>query len=276
MRTFEVTRQPEHEGSDDFLILVDGQRIGGTYPGRCNVAQLVGWGRDDGGQSGENWISYGPRGLSCGHPTREAAEQAQVREYATDPGLFDRLFAMDRAERAAEAATRQAERDAEYERRAAERRRRRLGDDEPGPVTWTLPVLHALYADLDEVDAVIAWLEANGIEHVSSRHEARVEQRATRRVVVFEKVAWVYNGRGTDSTKTHVVTIVTDPPAIAAPPRPDMHAVFAEHWPSQFPLIDFGQSTACGKCTREAKASTADMMVPWPCAPVEKAIANGR
>ena len=121
MKTFEVSREPCYEGADslhggkrygpdEFLIFVDGQRIGGTYWCSYNPAASAGWGWADGGLPGESWASWGPHGLSCGHPTRQAAEQAQVREYATDPDRFDRLLAMDRAKREAEGAARQAER----------------------------------------------------------------------------------------------------------------------------------------------------------------------
>jgi hypothetical protein len=285
VKTFEATRKPRYEGydslhgtrrdaPDEFLVLVDGQEIGGTYWCQYNPAAGGVFGWDDGGLPGESWASWGPRGLSCGHPTREAAEDAQVREYVTDPDLFDRLSAMEQAEREAEAARRRAQEDAECERRAADRLRARLGDDEPGPVTWVLPAFFHLYAGPDETAAVGAWLAASGIEDISGKHEVRVEQRAARRVAVYEKHAWVYNGRGTDRTETHVVTIVTDPPALTTPARPDLHPVLAEHWPAQFPLIDFGFGIACGKCTREARAVTADQMVPWPCPVVEKAIAS--
>ncbi|GAA4931993.1 hypothetical protein HD597_012854 [Nonomuraea thailandensis] len=284
MRTFAVTRRPRYEGYDDlhgtaklapdeFLILIDGAEIGGTYWCSYNPAASAGWGSNDGGLPGESWASWGPRGLSCGHPTREAAEHAQVREYVTDPDGHDRQAAMARAEQQAEQARRQAEREAEDERREAERRRERLGDDEPGPTVWTLPSYHALYADADEVVAVADWLEANGIEDVSGQHEVRVEQRATRRAAVYEAPLWVWNGRSSTTTETRVVTLVTDPPTITAPDRPDLHEVFAEHWPARFPLIDFGLSIACAKCTRDAKATIAEQMAAWPCAVVEKAIA---
>jgi hypothetical protein len=288
VKTIEATRQPRYEGDDslhgsaryapdDFLILVDGLVVGGTYWCSYNPAVAVpGWGWDDGGIAGESWASWGPRGLSCGHPTREAAEQAQVREYATNPDLYDRRIAMEEAGREAAAARQQAQRDAEYERCEAARRRERLGDDEPGPVIWTLPAFHALYADMTEVNAVSAWIRANGLEHVSGRHEVRVEQRATRRVAVFEKPTAVWNGRSTESTETHVVTIVTDPPAVTTPARPDLHGLFAEHWPSWFPLIDFGQSVACGKCTQEVHATVSEKMVTWPCPTVEQAIGTPR
>jgi hypothetical protein len=286
VRTLEVTRAPRYEGCDslngskrdapdDFLILVDGQEIGSTYWCARNPAASVGWGWDDGGLPGESWASWGPRGLSCGHPTREAAEQAQAREYASDPDGYDRKIARGRETRAAEAARREAERQAEAEQRETERRRARLGDDEPGPAVWVLPAFHALYADLDEVRAVSAWFEANGLEGVTGTDQVRVEQRAGRRAAVYERPVWIYNGRSTKATETHVTTVTTDPPPLTAPDRPDLHPLFAEHWPSRFPLIDFGQTAACGKCTRDARATTADTMVPWPCPPAEKAIAAG-
>ena len=106
MNTFEVRRAWRYAGDEgataESLILVDGEKIGGAYRGVYNPAQLVGWGRDDGGKRGANWISWGPRGLSCGHRTRALAEQAQVREYAANPDLFDRLRALERAEREAD------------------------------------------------------------------------------------------------------------------------------------------------------------------------------
>jgi hypothetical protein len=107
MNTFKVRRTWRYAGYEggieDSLILVDGQQIGGAYRADGNPAQTVGWGWDDGGKRGACWISWGPRGLSCGHRSRAAAEQAQVREYAANPDLFDRLFATERAEREAEA-----------------------------------------------------------------------------------------------------------------------------------------------------------------------------
>jgi len=107
MRTFEVTRrwryEDDHGRNAESVILVDGQKIGGVYQGIYNPAQTVRWGTDDGGKRGLNWISYGPRGLSCGHRTRELAERAQVRQYAANPDLYDRYFAQERAEREAEA-----------------------------------------------------------------------------------------------------------------------------------------------------------------------------
>jgi hypothetical protein len=274
MKTFEVTRAWRYDGYEggieESLVLVDGQQIGGVYAGGYNPAQSIpGWGLDDGGESGENWISWGPRGLSCGHASREAAEIAQVREYAANPDLYDRLNAVDRDERAAEAAKREAEIKARYDAWEAERRRERLGDDEPGPVVWTLPAYHALYADLPEVTAVGEWAGANGAENVSAIHEVRVEQRATRRAIVFESPA-----SRQDGTETWVVTLKPEPPEITTPPRPDLHGLLDEHWPARFPLIDYGLSMACGKCTREAKATTEAQMVSWPCPVVASAISN--
>lgn len=99
-RSFKVTRVPQREGygrlhagnsreaPDPFLLLIDGRRVGGTYWCLYNPA-AYGFGRDDGGLRGRSWASWGPRGLSCGHPTREAAEQAQVDVYKTDPDGWD-------------------------------------------------------------------------------------------------------------------------------------------------------------------------------------------
>jgi hypothetical protein len=288
MRTFEVTRKPRYEGSDslhgskeyapdEFVILVDGEEIGGTYFGSYNVAQQVpGWGWDDGGKSGENWISYGPRGLSCGHRNREAAEQAQVREYAVNPDLSDRLRADERREREAEIARREAE-------WAEQDRRRRLGDDEPGPVIWTLPACHHLYAPVDEVRAVAAWLKENGIEDLSGWQDAHLEQRAARMALVYEaptafaSLARGFGARGhalVDATETHAAAVTTMPPQVTVPPRPDLRPVFDEHHPAKFPLIDFGFEIACAACTKAAKAVIAEQMVTWPCDAVEAAISS--
>jgi hypothetical protein len=128
VKTFEVTREPRYAGydslheteryaPDEFVLLVDGQRIGGTYWCSYNPAATVGWGCNDGGIEGASWASWGPRGLSCGHLTREAAEAAQVREYATDPDRYDRVLAAERAKRDDEAAARQAKNQAEREHR---------------------------------------------------------------------------------------------------------------------------------------------------------------
>ena len=110
-RRFEVTRVPEREGygilsvldpasghvPDPFLLLIDGRRVGGTYWCTYNPAPS-GFGRDDGGLPGRSWASWGPRGLSCGHPTRDAAEQAQVDVYKTDPDGWDMRLAGGHAE----------------------------------------------------------------------------------------------------------------------------------------------------------------------------------
>jgi hypothetical protein len=110
-RRFEVTRVPQREGygilsvlhensghvPDPFLLLIDGRRVGGTYWCAYNPAPS-GFGRDDGGLPDESWASWGPRGLSCGHPTRKAAEQAQVDVYKTDPDGWDMRLAGGHAE----------------------------------------------------------------------------------------------------------------------------------------------------------------------------------
>jgi hypothetical protein len=110
LRTGAVTRTWRYAGYEggieESLILVDGQQIGGVYPCSYNPAhQIEGWGHNDGDQTGESWASWGPRGYSFGHATREAAEQAQIREYFANPDLFDRVNAQDRAERAIERIT---------------------------------------------------------------------------------------------------------------------------------------------------------------------------
>lgn len=284
MKTFEVTRQPRYEdcdslhgtkrdAPDEFLIVVDGEEIGGTYLGTYNAAQQVpGWGWDDGGKSGENWISYGPRGLSCGHQSREAAEQAQVREYALNPDVSDRFRADERREREAKIAQREAE--------WAERdRSRRMGDDEPGPVVWALPACHALYAPQDEVSAVSAWLAENGVEDLNGWHDARLERRDTRMALVYEaETALAAVARmmqktvSFDATETRAATITTAPPEISTPPRPELRPVFEKHYPGQFPLIDFALNTVCVGCTQDAHATTPDQMVRWPCAVVTAAL----
>jgi hypothetical protein len=276
VRTFEVTRVAEREGCDslhgtattapdEFLILVDGQRIGGTYLGSRPLGDST---------YGDQWISYGPAGYSFGHDSREAAEQAQVREYATDPSGYDRHFAMARTRREAEAARQRAELEAGYRHHEAGRRCELLGDDDPGPAIWVLPAFHALYAASDEVQAVAAWLRANDVTDACADHEVRVEQRATRRVAVYQTPTLVLNGRASASTETRAVTITTGPPAIATLDRPDLHSLFAEHYPTRFPLIDGGFRSACGRCTSNAKATTTSQMVPWPCPVASRAIAN--
>lgn len=64
-----ITRRPEHDGHDDpatedYLILIDGNQLGGTY--HCP------------GPDGGRWASWGPAGLSMGHRGREDAERVQI------------------------------------------------------------------------------------------------------------------------------------------------------------------------------------------------------
>lgn len=73
----EVSREPQHEGfetlgegdqwGEEFYLLVNGWRVGGSY--FCSADYI---------QDGERWASWGPAGLSMGHPSREAAEGVQV------------------------------------------------------------------------------------------------------------------------------------------------------------------------------------------------------
>ena len=249
----------------DELILVDGFQIGGTYV--CT------------GETRDTWASYGPAGCSLRHPTRQAAIDVQVREYAIDPSLHDRIVADALAEEQAERARQGARLAEQREQRETERRRARLGDDEPGPTILTVPAYHALYADPDETLRVGQWLDAHGIAEASAIHEIRVEQRATRRVIVYEVPGRsCHTGRDTP-TETHVVSLTVDPPRIGTPARPDLHALLEEHWPTRFPLIDYGQSLACPRCTRSRRDLGAgegldDTLAAWPCAPVIEAIAN--
>lgn len=239
----------------DELILVDGWQIGGTY--HCA----------DG-----TWASYGPAGLSRHHDSRQVATDVQVNAYRLDPDGYERLCDEQLAEEAAEAARREAEDQAEQDRLAAERRRGRLGDDEPGPTILIVPAYYALYAPEEETRSIREWLGANGAEDVSAVHEIRVEQRAKRRVIVFERPIRVFRPTKESATETHVVTLTVDPPVVDTPARPDLHALLDEHWPSRFLLIDFGASMACSACTRASGSRTA--VVQWPCEPVAKAIAN--
>lgn len=264
---FTVTRMWQYEGCEggieDSLILVGGQQIGGAYYCANGL-----------------WASYGPCGYASGHRTREAAEQVQVREYATNPDLYDRINADVRAGEEAELAR----------QRAGQRHRgdqlRRPGDDEPGQTVWTLPIYHVLHAPMEEVNAVCEWFAANGINGVLTDHEVRVEQRASRRAIVYQTctaaASWVMalGDRGgcprNLTTETRVVTLATEPPVIAAPARPDLHGLFEQHWPARFPLVDFGVSVACGHCTREAGATVPAGMVLWPCSTVRDGIRLGR
>lgn len=67
-----ITREPIHPGydsdDDEFHLLANGQRIGGTY--HCPPGDRI--------QPGKQWVSYGPAGYSFHHPTREDAERAQL------------------------------------------------------------------------------------------------------------------------------------------------------------------------------------------------------
>lgn len=272
-------RYESYEGGiEESLILVDGEQIGGVYHCSYNPAESAGWGHNDGDCTGESWASYGPRGYSFGHATREAAESIQVREYVTNPDHFDQLNAEYRAEREAEQLAREAEEEARIAELEDADRRRRLGDDESGPTTWILPAYHVLYAAMDEVEAVSSWFRANDIHDVSAIHDVRVEQRATRRVIVYEaptaEAAFIHalSGRGSNSTETHVVTLMVEPPGISTHARSDLHDLLDKHWPSRFPLIDYGARSACGHCTHEVHATVADEMILWPCPVVVNAI----
>lgn len=273
--TSAVTRAWRYEGYEggieDSLILVDGEQIGGVYFCSYNPAEAVGWGHNDGGHSGETWTSYGPRGYSFGHPTRETAEETQVREYATNPDLYDRRNEQDRAEKRAEQDRQEAELQQLEDEREEQARRRRLGDDEPGPAVWTLPAYHVLYAPMAEVEAVSKWFTANDLTYVNAIHGVRVEQRATRWAVVYEAVKPQAHSYGS-ATETHVVTLAERPPVITTPDRPDLHELLKQHWPSRFPLIDFGATMACGHCTREARAAGSAVLVSWPCPAVDSAV----
>ncbi len=278
-RTFKVTRGWENSeytgGQEDGVIFVDGRRIGGTY--WCGPQPRS-----------RRWASYGPAGALYGErgfPTRDAAEAAQVREYATNPDEYDRLNDQANALLAADEAERQARHDAETARLDAEDRLRRLGDDEPGPTVWTCPAFHHMYAPAREVRLVHSWLRFHGLEgEVSGLHPIRVERRATRTVIVYERptdMVQLAAAMGQNVThegwlkavETHVTTLVEDPPTITVPDRPDLHPVFAEHRPVKFPLIDFGRNVACSCCTKNSGDVTS--VIAWPCDVVETAIEKG-
>jgi hypothetical protein len=80
-----VTRRPERPGADnlgsanqqgdEFLLIIDGQAIAGTY--YCTAREI---------RPNQRWASWGPAGLSMGHRTREDAEQVQVDAY--DPSDY--------------------------------------------------------------------------------------------------------------------------------------------------------------------------------------------
>lgn len=252
-RTFAVTlTEPEvHDRDTEHVIRVDDRRIGGIYMGT------------------EGWVSYGPAGYVFGQGSVEIAAEVQVREYAIDPSGYERM----QDDLAAEIEREQAEREAYAEdgrrQRAEKRRRQRLGDDEPGPTVLTVPAYHALYAPDAEVQAVSDWLNALGVDYVSAVHEVRVERRADRFALVYERCAFGRDGE----TQTWVVTVTEPLPQIATPARPDLHALLAEHWPTRYPLVDYGQSTACTACTRAAgPARLPADLVAWPCSMIHEAI----
>jgi hypothetical protein len=88
-----ITREPEHPGYDtlgdahnwgeDYYLLIDGTRIGGTY--WCPVGHNI--------EAGKQWASYGPAGLQMGFPTREDAEQAQLEASDVTPAPVDTITA---------------------------------------------------------------------------------------------------------------------------------------------------------------------------------------
>lgn len=257
VRTMRVSRRPRdpewtelggpNTPGEDYLIVVDDAAIGGTY-----------WCGADYVPDRQRWASWGPAGLSMHHPDRETAEQVQIRAYAADPDVVDRAI----AQKQWMAAARQAALQAEAAARAEQHRRRRLGDDLPGPTVWTLPSHHFLFAPEADVAAVFTWLGAHGVDEVSGLHEIRVEQRTARRVTVVERP--VAGLASSTATETWVITCAADPPAIDTTPRPDLVAVLAEHFPAKFPLIDYGREYACAACTREHTSPAA--VTPWPCA----------
>lgn len=266
VQTMAVTREPKYadytslggpnEPGEDYILFVDGQRIGGTY--WCSATDIP---------DGQRWASWGVAGLSMRHPRREAAEQAQVRAYVANPSLYDRLIADEEKEAAARRAEREAEQEAEWARRDEQRRIEREGADGPGLTVWELPAYHYLIAaDLADVHAVKAWLDAHDLEDVSGVHPIRIEQRAERRVIVFEKARF---GGLSAKTETWAVTCVQDPPDVDLTPRPDLVELLETHHPVKFPLIDFGQSWACSACTRAL--GSASEIIAWECAVFQRA-----
>jgi hypothetical protein len=265
--TFAVTREAQHaddtdlgsatEPGGDFYLLVDGRRIGGTY-----------WCFADDFADGQRWASWGVAGLSRRNRTREDAENVQVREYVTDPSGCDRRLDDYEREQQDERDRREAELAAEEAAWAEARRIKMEGDDGPGETIWTLPPHHALIGELDDVTKVQAWLAAHDLDMVSAAHEIRVEQRATRRVIVVQQARFF--GRCPDNTETRAVTLIAEPSAVDTTPRPDLVDMLVDggHWPSRFPLIDFGQTLACSACTRESGDPT--KTVAWPCPPFVK------
>jgi hypothetical protein len=260
--TFAVATAPLYPGDDydpngEQLILVDGRQIGGTYT------------------TTDGWGCWGPAGWSWSHPTHQAAVDVQVRAYAIDPDSQDRVLDTALANEAARREEERREREEVARRRAEERRRRRLGDDQPGPTVWRLPAYHVLYARLEETARVSRWLRKLGIPDASAVHEIRVEQRATRRAVVYEAPGRGLVGK-TDNSETTVITCTAEPPTIAAQDRPDLHALLEEHWPTEFPQITPGV-LACPVCTRSWRdlaegESLSDGLAVWPCGVVQAAI----
>jgi hypothetical protein len=207
------------------------------------------------------------------HPSREAAEAVQVREYVTNPSEFDRINADYEREQIADAERREAELAAADAEREEARRIQREGQDRPGETVWTLPPYHFLIAaDLADVTAVKAWLDAHDLDDVSGVHPIRVEQRRTRRVIVVERARFApFSSR----TETWAITCHTDPPAVDTTPRPDLVALIETHahYPARFPLIDFGQDWACGPCTKDRGSATG--MVLWECPAFRKVREEG-
>lgn len=254
----QVTREPKHtddldlggpdEPGGDYYLLVDNQRIGGTY--WCSASDIP---------DGQKWASWGIAGYSLRHPDRETAERVQIQEYVTNPDLYDRLHAQWLAEEAAKQAAREAEWAAEEEARRVERE----GADQPGHTIWFLPPYHYLTATRDEdVRAVRGWLEVHQLEYVSGADEIRVEQRAERKVIVVQQARFAGLSK---KTETRVVTLTQDPPDVERTHRPDLIKLIETdgHYPTKFPLIDFGQSWACAGCTRTL--GSAIEIVPWEC-----------
>lgn len=258
--TMQVSRRPRYADytdlggpntpGEDYWILVDDQVIGSTY--WCSAGDVP---------AGQRWASWGPAGLSLRHPDRESAERTQIRAYAANPDITDRAIAEDA--RAAE--QQHAEGTAAKAERAEQHRRDRLGDDEPGPTLWVLPSHHFLFAPEPDVVAVAGWLEAHDLlGQVSGVHEIRVEQRTTRQVIIFERPSFAF-ARRAGQTETWAVTCTVVPPPVDTTARPDLIELLGEHYPTKFPLIDFGSEYACATCTRAFTSPTA--VTPWPCAP---------
>jgi hypothetical protein len=82
--THTINRTPQYDGytnlgdadtpGEDYLILIDGHRIGGTY--YCSAENVP---------DGQRWASWGIAGYSMRHHTREDAEHVQTAFYLTHP-----------------------------------------------------------------------------------------------------------------------------------------------------------------------------------------------